>query len=818
MFHTLAQDLRFSLRMLRKSPVLAATAIIVIALGAGAVSTVFSVANAIVLRPLPGVHRASELVAIERSRPAGGTVSASYAYYEQLAERTRTLSAVAALGMVQVTVSTGAEGVSSLGNIVSGNFFDVLGVRPALGRFFAGDEVRVPDAYPVVVLSHGFWQRRFAGDSAVVGRSITVNGQPFTVIGVAPPRFAGIYPVLRTDVWAPLMMQRTLRPGGDLLHDPGAGWLTLFGRLAPGAERAAARGELADLTRQYATAPQSGEPKGFSEYTSAQLFAVTGLPAQASGAVIGFFGVLLAISGLVLFIASVNVVSMLLARAVARRREIAVRIALGAGRARIVRQLLTESVLLFVLGGALGVVVAVWGTRLMERIELPVELPMAIDLAPDARVVAYTLLVSLVTGLAFGLAPALHATRQELTAGLRGDSAGSGRSRSRLRSALIVGQVAMSLVLLSAAGLFVRALERGRDVDPGFDVSNVATAALDARASGYDEARGRELYRTLAERLAALPGVEAVGYARVLPLSMNTSGTEIRVDGYTPPGGQPGGAFPVAMDEVDGGYFAATRLPVVRGRGIQPSDHEGAAHVAVVNESFARRLWPDREPLGQTFRLDSTVVTVVGVTRDTRFARLDEDPEPFMFLPLAQHWRPGVSLLVRTTGDPARMAPIIHRELRALDAMIPAPTVTTLRQVANVTLLPQRVAVAVTGVLGVLGLLLAAVGLYGVLAFSTAQRSREMGVRLALGAMRGDVVRLVVSQGMRLVAWGMAAGLVLAALATRALTPFLFGVSPLDPTAFIVSGAILGGAALLASYLPARRAARADPAASLRQM
>jgi len=290
------------------------------------------------------------------------------------------------------------------------------------------------------------------------------------------------------------------------------------------------------------------------------------------------------------------------------------------------------------------------------------------------------------------------------------------------------------------------------------------------------------------------------------------------VDGYTPPGGQPGGAFPVAMDEVDGGYFAATRLPVVRGRGIQPSDHEGAAHVAVVNESFARRLWPDREPLGQTFRLDSTVVTVVGVTRDTRFARLDEDPEPFMFLPLAQHWRPGVSLLVRTTGDPARMAPIIHRELRALDAMIPAPTVTTLRQVANVTLLPQRVAVAVTGVLGVLGLLLAAVGLYGVLAFSTAQRSREMGVRLALGAMRGDVVRLVVSQGMRLVAWGMAAGLVLAALATRALTPFLFGVSPLDPTAFIVSGAILGGAALLASYLPARRAARADPAASLRQM
>jgi len=511
------------------------------------------------------------------------------------------------------------------------------------------------------------------------------------------------------------------------------------------------------------------------------------------------------------------VAGMLLARTVARRREVAMRLALGASRGRLVRQLVTENVLLFAAGGAAGVAMAEWGTRLLARVELPVEMPLALDATPDARVLAFTLVVALLTGIAVALAPALQATRVNPTAGLSGDDARSGRRRSRLRDALVVGQVATSLVLLSASGLFLRALDRGRRVDPGFDVTHVATTALNVGTAGYDEAHGRALYRTLADRLAALPGVTAVAYARVLPLSMNMVGTDVVVPGYAPPGGQVGEAFPVLMDEVDEGYLAATRIALVGGRGIRATDDSGAAYVAVINETFARRLWPDGTAIGRSFQLDGRAVTVVGVARDTKFGRLDEAPAPFMYLPLAQHWRADVNLLVRTAGDPAPTAAAIRRTLAALDPTLPAPTTTTLQQAASVVLLPQRFAVAVTGMLGAVGLLLAVIGLYGVLSFSAAQRTREMGVRLALGARRADVVRLVVREGVRLIAVGMTIGLALALAGTRLLTPFLFGVSPVDPLTFLAIGATLAGVALAASWLPARRAAAVDPAASLRR-
>jgi predicted permease len=561
----------------------------------------------------------------------------------------------------------------------------------------------------------------------------------------------------------------------------------------------------------------SGEPSEWKAFAAVKVSSASGLPPDATGSVMGFFAVLLVISGLVLLIASVNVASMLLARAVVRRREIAVRLALGAARGRLIRQLLTESVTLFVLGGAAGTLLAVWGTRLLQRIDLPVELPVAIDVTPDFRALAFTLVVALFTGIVFGLAPALQASRLDFASTLRSDTMGGGRRRSRLRNALVIGQVAMSLVLLSASGLFVRALDRGRHVDPGFDVTNVATTALDVGIAGYDESRGRAFYRALVDRVASLPGASGAGYARLLPLSMTNSGTDISIDGVAPPGGQPGKPFLVSIDEVDEGYLDVTHLPIVSGRGILRSDDMTSPRVAVVNQTFAKKYWPGTDAVGQRFHLDTGMVTVVGVVRDAKFVRLDRAPEPFMFLPIAQHWRASTNLVVRATGDPAAIFAAIRHEIHTLDPNLPVPVVTTLSQATSVMLLPQRVAVAVTGVLGLIGLLLAAVGLYGVLSFSVVQRSAEIGIRLALGAMRRDVLRLVVGEGMRLVAMGMALGLALAMLATRAMRPFLFGVSPIDPATFAVIGLTLAGVALLASYLPARRAAAADPASSLRR-
>jgi predicted permease len=818
MMNTLWQDVRFAARMLRKHPGFTVVALAVIALGTGAVSTIFSAANAIVLQSVPGVSRPSEIMTIDRTRANGrGSLSASYAYYQRLAGASHTMSGIAAWSMLDMTVSSGGEAVRSVGNIVSGNYFDVLGVHPALGRFFSGDETRVRDTYPVVVLSHEFWQRHFAGDSSVVGRSLLLNGTKFTVVGVAPAKFSGLFPVVRTDAWVPLMMQREVRPGGDLLSSPGSCWLELFGRLAPGVSRDAARTELATITKQVAGSPSSGEPHDLANYSGARVARASGLPSDAGGAVFTFFIVLLVVAALVLLIASVNVASMLLARAVARRREIGVRIALGAGRARLVRQLLTESVMLFVVGGAGGTLLAVYGTRLLEHINLPVDVPLSLDLTPDLRVLGVTLLVAFVTGVIFGLAPALQGSALDIATSLRGDTAGAGRQRSRLRNALVVGQVAMSLLLLAVSGLFIRALDRGRRVDVGFDASHVATAALNVGTSAYDSTRGRALYGALEQRLAAQPGVSAVGFARLLPLSMNTSGTDISVPGYTPPDAHEGNTFTVLDDIVDGGYFAATRIPLLHGRLFDGTDTERSPRVAVVNATFAGRMWPGRSAIGRTFLLDSATVTVVGVVRDAKYGKLDEPPTPFMYLPSSQQWRADVNLLVRTTGDAAQLGPVIRRELRALDPNLPPPTITTLEQVTSVVLLPQRVAVLVTGILGFAGLLLAGIGLYGVLSFSTAQRTREIGVRIALGATRGDVLGLVVREGLELVSVGMGIGIGLALLATRALTPFLFGVSPWDALTFVAIAATLGATAFVASYLPARRAASLDPIAALRQ-
>ena len=821
MLHSFLQDVRYAVRMLRKSPVFTAIAVVVITLGTGAVTTIFSMANAIALRPLPGVSNIDQVVEVHRSLPdreSDGNDWVSYPFYRYLRDRARErpVADVAAWSMMPFTISTGDESIAGQGTIATENYFRVLGVRPALGRFFTSEADGAPGGQPVVVISHGFWSTRLGGDSSVIGRTVRVNGHALTVIGVAPPKFGGVFTIMRTDAWVPMAMQSVFRPGSDLLNNPGPGWLQLFARIPEGVSRDVVQRELSRITGQWVV--EGSEPADHPDhrYTIVRLASLTGIPFDMHGRVLGFMALLLGASGLVLLIASLNVAAMLLARAVARRRETAVRLALGATRGRLVRQLLTESLLLYVLGAVGGVMVALYAAPLLTRVPLPVGLPLALDFSPDARVLVFTLVVSLVTGVAFGLVPALQSARVDITSRLRNDSAGGGSRRSTAQSVLIAGQMAVSLLLLVAAGLFLRALDRGRHVDLGFAPSNVAVAEFFVGLSRYDDVKARQFYRALKDELAHTPGVVAVSYAGDLPLS-NYNSAPLRIDGSpVPPTSASGTRVPFV--EVDAGYFEVLKMPIVQGRGFTAADDERAARVAVVNQAFARRFWPSGDAVGRTFRRGNETITVVGVAHDAKYSSLRETLQPFVYFAFAQAESPAghAELFVRTSGDPARLAPAIRTAVRDLDPLLPTPAVTTLSAATSAVLAPQRMAALVTAVLGMVGLLLAAVGLYGIVAYLVGQRTREIGVRMALGAGRRDVLRLVVADGMRPVAVGMAIGLLLAAGATRLLMSFLLGVSPLDTITFVAGAALLAAVALAASYLPARRAASTDPVRALR--
>lgn len=810
--HTVAADVRFTLRVLRKNPIFTAVAVAAIALGTGAVTTVFSGMNALVLRPLPGTTETDRLVQIERRRPnSDERIQASYHFYDYLRRNARSLEGLAVWSRVGFTVAEGREGVAVYGNLVSGNYFSVFGVRPALGRFFAPEEDQTPLAHPVLVISHGLWTRRFGGDSAAVGREVIVNGRPYTIIGVAPPEFRGAFTPLMVDAWVPLMMQAHLRPGRNLEH---AVWLWTFGRLAEGSSRGAAQRELESLTARYAA--ERVEPESRAPYTGILLASMTGLPSDAQAMAIGFIGLLLGVATLVLLIASVNVAAMLSARALSRQRELAVRAALGGGRARLVRQLLTEILVLFTLGAAGGMVLAVQATSALERLQLPMDVPLVLEISPDLRVFAFALALSLVTGLVFGLAPALRATKADIVARLRDGTTGAGARRRVLGNALIVGQLALSLVLLVSAGLLLRALDRGAKADPGFDPAGVSVAEFNMETFGYDSAQGRAFFSTLRERVRAIPGVEAVTYTTNTPLAFATSGGTIQIPGRTPASNDVNAGEPIQLSLVDAEYLAVLRIPLQSGRAIAETDDESAPRVAVVNETFARRFWPNGSALGQTFTYLRQRITIVGVAADAKYGSLSEQTPGFAYFPVRQQIPTSLVMLVRSTSSPEAMATGIQAAVRAIDPLLPRPLVTTLRQSNAIVLLPQRIAAIVTGVMGGVGLLLATLGLYGIIAYSVNRRTREIGLRVALGAARRDVVRLIVREGMRLAVVGVLVGLVLAVAATRLLSGLLFSVSPLDATTFIAMSALFVTVAFVASYLPARRAAGADPMAALR--
>ena len=818
----LAQDLRLAARALGARPLLSSIAVLSLALGIGANTAVFSLIDAVMLRSLP-VEEPERLVVLLEQRDVG-RFAHNFAHpdFADYRDRSRLL-AVAAYSPIDVSFGAGGASERAEGFHVSGNYFDVLGVSAAAGRTFSPAEGSERGAHAVVVLGHAYWRSRFAGDPSIAGRAVTINGEPFTVIGVAAAGFAGTRPGFDPDFYLPLSMFFESSGSGwrryALLDNRGASWLYLVGRLAPGASIEQADAELdaiaASLAEQY---PDSNQAR----------LDIALMPGAR-----GHYGVLddletplaaiMTVAALLLLIACANIANLLLARAASRGREIAVRLALGAGRARLVRQLLTESLLLAAIGGAAGVLLAHYGSRFLLRyLQAIGARALQLDVGLDGRILGFTVLLSLATALLFGLAPALRASRAELTgalkeAGGRGSVAGSGHGRgfrpALLQNGLVVVQVALSFALLVGAGLLVHSIVELRGIDPGFDPAGALVMSTDAGLAGRSDEEAMRLYEAVDERLEALPGVEAVSFARAVPV--DRGGTRGSV--FLPESGEE--TDEIDQNMVDPDFFRALGIPILAGRGFTDADVAGAPGVAIVNQTFAAMHWPDESPLGKRLGLDgpdAPPTEVVGIAGDGRYRTLREESQPYIYRPLRQSFRSDLYLVVRTSLPPHTLAGPVREAVAAVDPDLPLFNVKTLADKLAEDYFDTRITAWLLGLCSAAGLLLAGFGLYGVLAFSVARRHGEIGVRMALGARHANVVGLVLRQGMVLVAIGLMAGMALATVTSRLVGSLLYGVGAMDPATLAAITAFFLAVGALACYLPARRAVGVDPVVALR--
>jgi putative ABC transport system permease protein len=815
-------DLRSAARQMLRNPGFTVAAVVLLALGIGLNSAVFSLVNATLFRPLP-VAAPGELVSIYTAAPGDFMAASalSTADYLDLGERCRSLRGLLAYTYTAFALErAGAESRLVLAVRATPNFFSTLGVRPALGRFFAPGSGRERE----VVLSGLAWRRRFGADPRVLGTTLRLNGQAFTVVGVAPEEFFGLTRGVMPEVWVPLLLERA---GTDPYHGRDNRWLWVLGRRAPGASLATVGSELRAVAARLA----EELPGGFAERSFLALPAdsvriLPGVDARLGAA----SGLVLGVVALVLLIASTNVANLFLARALARRREIATRRALGAGPWAVVRQLLTESLVLALLGAVLGLGLAGLSNRALSTLELPLPIDLALGLALDGRVVLFTLAAAVLTALTFGLAPALAAARSDVSSLLREGGPGAGGAGSpvqrRLGGSLVATQVALSLVLLVATGLAVRSLANAHRVDPGFDSRGVLVATFAPKLQGYTHEQTEEFLNRVLTRVRALPGVASAGLASHLPLTVEiTFDRVVPAETALPPERWPN----VDSARVGPGYFAAMGIPLLRGRGFAESDAAGAPRVAVVNQSFAARFFPSQEAVGRTLRVAGAGdCRVVGVVRDGKYRTLGEAPRPFAFFALEQSRWGGrghtgeitsgtETLVVRTAGGaPASALAELRRAIREVDARVAVSRLETLEQSLGVALFLPRMAAVVFAVFGLLGLLLAGLGIYGLMVYTVGQRTRELGIRMALGATRAEVLRLVLRRGLGLALAGIGAGLVLAAATTRVLQAVLYGISPTDPATFLAMPLFLLLVALGASLLPARRAAGIDVVQALR--
>jgi predicted permease len=804
------QDLRYGVRMLLKRKSFTVIAVLSLALGTGANTAIFSLINTVLLRPLP-IQNPQQLVALNNTAENHAFPSFSYPNYKDLRDRNEVFSGLVGYRFTPLSLSHDGVNERVWGYEVTGNYFDVLGVGAALGRAISSDDDRMPGAHPVAVMSYKCWQQRFGRDQGIIGKDVIVNGRSYMVIGVAPQGFYGTEVVSAPELFFPIAMQEQLELGNNWLENRSADNVFVQGRLKPGITMAQAQTALNAIASQL--------EREFPDINEGKRVALSppGLIGLAlRGPVLGFAGLLMAVVGLVLLLACTNLANLLLARATERRREIAVRLALGASRFRLVRQLLTESLLLALAGGALGLLPAFWLANLATAFKLPLNVPLAIEIFIDYRVFIFTFLLSLATGVLFGLLPALQATKTDLVTALKDEVSFGSHRRSWLTSSLIVAQISLSLVLLVGGGLMMRALEQAQTINVGFDPQHAIEVSFDLRLQGYESGQGKEFQKRLLERVRALPGVQSAGIADLVPVDLHFSRSAVFIEG------QPLERLanvPTAMyNRVSPGYFQAMSTRLLEGRDFTEQDDDKAPRVAIINETFARRFFPGEDPIGKRFSLGrpgAAKTQVIGVVQDGKYAGLNEDPKPFVSRPLWQSDVGATSVIARTEGDQQKLKAVVSREVQQLDPHLPM-SASTLVEKMSLPLLPARIAASVLGGFGLLALALAAIGIYGVISYAVSTRTHEIGIRMALGAQRTDVLKLVLGQGMRLTLIGVAIGLSAALALTRLMKAVLFGVSATDPATFVFASLVLAGVALLACYLPARRAANVDPMVALR--
>jgi predicted permease len=808
------QDLRFAARMLRKHPSFTTMAALTLALGIAANTTVLSWMSATLLNPIPGVAHTSDLVTVMRGdRTDHPSPPFSYLDLRDLSERTQTVSGLLGYHDDYMSLTGAAKPERIYGALTTANYFDVLGIRPILGRTFLPEEGTPGAGAAVVVIGYAVWQNHFAGDPQVVGKTIQINRHPYSVIGVAPRDFTGCKTGLRTDLWIPLSMDRDVW-GADRPARRGTFWLNVLGKLRSGVTKNQAQAELNLLMRGIAERFPDDHRDSPNEISLDPLWRS---PFGINGYLYKILPMLLGLAAVLLLLACANLASLLLVRSVGRRREIAIRLGMGASRQQIIRQFLIESLLLGLLGGTAAIVITRWTSHSIVALFPPSSLPLTNDAHVDQRVLFVTISVSILAAIIFGILPALRSSSLPVQSVLKEEASSASLTlhKGRLLSGLVVAQISLSLVLLVCAGLFTRSLQKAQQSDPGFEASHLLLASYELSPAGYTRATGVAFNRQVLDRLSALPGVDSVSLADFSPLSFSIHTDYLQLEGYVP---QPHESMEISRAIVGPNYFRTLRTSVISGREFTAADTVDSQLVAVVNQAFVDRYWPGEDAIGKQVTDGRDRFTIVGVARNAKYRLLTYPAEPVIYLPIYQAYRStqDTTVHLRTTGDPRTMASSVQETIHQLNPELPLFNVNPLSVTMQLGTLFGRVAATFAGSFGLLAMLLAAVGIYGVVAYSTRQRTREIGIRMALGAEKGGIYSLVLGQGFRLTLAGLVVGTALAVAFTRLLKAQLFGISETDAITFTSTGLLLAVVALLACHIPARRATRVDPMVALR--
>lgn len=814
---TFIQDLKYGARMLWKTPGTTAVAVLALALGIGANAAIFSGVSAFLFRPLPVPEPDRIVRPFEVTDDRGETDSFSYPDYTDYRDQSTSFEGLVAEDMAQAAISTQNQNDVIWGQVVSGNYFDALHLKPAQGRSFTPDEDQTPGAKPVVVVSHSLWQRRLGSDPNIVGKTIDLNNRPYTVIGITPEYFKGTKFGLVMDFWAPMAMAEELRRDPGVLKERGSHWMSMFGRLKPGVTRAQAAAELSTIAQRLNQTYPDNRAGSTRALAKTEIDGRWGdaTPIMKSGSAIA-----MAVVGLILLIACANVANLLLARAAARRKEIGVRLALGASRARLIRQLLTESFLLAVLGGGLGLLLGAWVTGLMQGFVPALPYNMVNDFfALDQRALIFTLIVSLLTGFVFGLAPAWHSSNPQIVPVLKGDASHvQKKARFTLRNILVVAQVTLSLVVLVCGGLFIKSFRNAQKMDPGFDTRGLLLVSLNPELIGYNEEQTKNFFHQIIARASSLPGVQAASVGRLVPLgdSSNSNGPILKEGETLAPGAA---GRNIVNNVVSPGHFKTLQIPILAGRDFDERDRKGAPRAIIVNEKMAQMLWPGESAVGKHIFVgtgNTNPIEVIGVVKTGKYRALAENPRPYFYWAMDQRGPGNMTLMVRTNGDPRDLVGAIRKEVESLDRRVPLYAIKTMDEHMQWALWAPNMAATLALAFAFVALLLSAVGLYSVMAYIVSQRTREVGIRMALGARRVDVLRLITSQGMKLAVVGIVIGFVLSLALSRVLASVLIGVSAYDVSIFLAVPVLLGGVAMVACLVPARRATRIDPLKALR--